>query len=174
VSSPGSRNYRTDSNGVPITVAAIPLSDPNATGTGEPTIGNLVRDATTQVSALVRAEVELARAEVVRDVKKGVAGSIFFIAALVVLFYSTFFFFFFAAEILKIWLPAWAAYLIIFAAMVFVAILAVLIGFLQVRRIRGPRDTIASVKETRTVFTSRDDETPALTKSAKPADPSGW
>ncbi|EHB98305.1 hypothetical protein MAB47J26_17985 [Mycobacteroides abscessus 47J26] len=95
MSSPGSRNYRTDSNGVPITVAAIPLSDPNATGTGEPTIGNLVRDATTQVSALVRAEVELARAEVIRDVKKGVAGSIFFIAALVVLFYSTFFFFFF-------------------------------------------------------------------------------
>ncbi|CPW46559.1 Acetyl-CoA synthetase [Mycobacteroides abscessus] len=84
MSSPGSRNYRTDSNGVPITVAAIPLSDPNATGTGEPTIGNLVRDATTQVSALVRAEVELARAEVIRDVKKGVAGSIFFIAALVV------------------------------------------------------------------------------------------
>ncbi|KIU39697.1 membrane protein [Mycobacteroides immunogenum] len=156
-----------------MTVAAIPLSDPNATGTGEPTIGNLVRDATTQVSALVRAEVELARAEVIRDVKKGVAGSIFFIAALVVLFYSTFFFFFFAAEVLKIWLPAWAAYLIIFAAMVFVAVLAVLVGYLQVRRIRGPQATIESVKETASVF-SREDDAPAATKAIKPADPSGW
>lgn len=173
MSSPGSRNYRTDSNGVPITVAAIPLSDPNATGTGEPTIGNLVRDATTQVSALVRAEVELARAEVIRDVKKGVAGSIFFIAALVVLFYSTFFFFFFAAEVLKIWLPAWAAYLIIFAAMVFVAVLAVLIGYLQVRRIRGPQATIEASRETANVF-SREDEAPSDTKAIKPVDPSGW
>ncbi|SLC79325.1 transmembrane protein [Mycobacteroides abscessus subsp. massiliense] len=121
----------------------------------------------------MRAEVELARAEVIRDVKKGVAGSIFFIAALVVLFYSTFFFFFFAAEVLKIWLPAWAAYLIIFAAMVFVAVLAVLIGYLQVRRIRGPQATIESVKETANVF-SREDEAPSNTKAIKPVDPSGW
>ena len=34
--------------------------------------------------ALVRAEVELARAEITRDVKKGLTGSVFFIAALVV------------------------------------------------------------------------------------------
>lgn len=158
--------YRTDSNGVPTTVAAIPLTDPRATGTGEPTIGNLVRDATTQVSALVRAEVELARAEVVRDVKKGVAGSVFFIAALVVLFYSTFFFFFFGAEVIKIWLPAWAAYLIIFVLMLLVAVLAALIGFLQVRRIRGPRETIASVKKTQELFTR--DEDPALPSMPTP------
>ena len=63
-------------------------------------IGDLVKDATTQVSTLVRAEVELARAEITRDVKKGLTGSVFFILALVVLFYSTFFFFFFVAELL--------------------------------------------------------------------------
>ena len=60
----------------------------------EPSIGDLIKEATTQVSTLVRAEVELARSEITRDVKKGLTGSVFFIAALVVLFYSTFFFFF--------------------------------------------------------------------------------
>ena len=81
-------------NGVPTTVTSIPLVDPHAPKP-DPSIGDLVKDATAQVSTLVRAEVELAKAEITRDVKKGLTGSVFFILALVVLFYSTFFFFFF-------------------------------------------------------------------------------
>ena len=84
-------------DGVPTTVASIPLVDPHAAKV-DPSIGDLVKDATTQVSTLVRAEVELAKAEITRDVKKGLTGSVFFILALVVLFYSTFFFFLFLAE----------------------------------------------------------------------------
>ncbi|MDF2824126.1 MAG: hypothetical protein K0R68_1534, partial [Mycobacterium sp.] len=60
--------------GVPATVTSIPLIDPNAVP-ADPSIGDLVKDATTQVSTLVRAEVELARAEITRDVKKGLTGS---------------------------------------------------------------------------------------------------
>ena len=93
-------------NAVPSTLTTIPLADPHA-GPAEPSIGHLIKDATTQVSTLVRAEVELARAEITRDVKKGLTGSIYFIAALVVLFYSTFFFFFFLAELLDTWLWRW-------------------------------------------------------------------
>lgn len=81
-------------NGVPSTLTTIPLADPHA-GPAEPSIGDLIKDATTQMSTLVRAEVELARAEITRDVKKGLTGSVFFISSLVVGFYSTFFFFFF-------------------------------------------------------------------------------
>ena len=88
-------------SGVPSTLTTIPLADPHARP-AEPSIGDLIKDATTQVSTLVRAEVELARAEITRDVKKGLTGSVFFIAAMVVLFYSTFFFFFFLAEVLNI------------------------------------------------------------------------
>ena len=106
-------------NGVPSTVTSIPLVDPHA-GPAEPSIGDLVKDATAQVSTLVRAEVELARAEITRDVKKGLTGSVFFILALVVLFYSTFFFFFFLAELLDNWLWRWVAFLIVFAIMVVV------------------------------------------------------
>jgi len=142
-------------NGVPNTITSIPLTDPNVLP-AEPSIGDLVKEATTQVSTLVRAEVELARAEITRDVKRGLTGSVYFIAALVVLFYSTFFFFFFIAELLDIWLYKWIAYLIVFAIMVLATALLALLGYLKVRRIRGPRETIESVKETREVLTSGD------------------
>ena len=49
-------------NGVPTTVTSIPLVDPNAMPPN-PSIGDLVKEATAQVSTLVRAEVELAKAE---------------------------------------------------------------------------------------------------------------
>ena len=104
-------------NGVPSTLTTIPLADPHARP-ADPSIGDLIKDATTQMSTLVRAEVELARAEITRDVKKGLTGSVFFILALVVLFYSTFFFFFFLAELLDTWLWRWVAFLIVFGVMV--------------------------------------------------------
>ena len=108
------------------------------------------------MSTLVRAEIELARAEITRDVKKGLTGSLFFIAALVVLFYSTFFFFFFIGALLDIWVYRWAAYLIVFGIMVVVSAVLALLGYLKVRRIRGPRETIESVIQTREALTTHD------------------
>ena len=164
-------------DGVPRTLTTIPLTDPHALS-GEPSIGALVKEATSQMSTLVRAEVELARAEITRDVKKGLTGSFFFIAALVVLFYSTFFFFFFLAELLDNWLWRWAAFLIVFGIMVVVTAALALFGYLKVRRIRGPQQTIESVKETRSAFTPGHDKSsaPALDASpgGTPTDPSGW
>jgi MFS family permease len=166
---------RTD--GVPRTLTTIPLTDPHALS-AEPSIGALVKDATSQMSTLVRAEVELARAEITRDVKKGLTGSVFFIAALVVLFYSTFFLFFFLAELLDTWLWRWVAFLIVFGIMVVVTAVLALLGYLKVRRIRGPQQTIESVKETRSAFTPGTDKpsAPALgsPSGGTPTDPSGW
>ncbi|OBK31060.1 hypothetical protein A5634_14535 [Mycobacterium asiaticum] len=168
-------------SGVPSTLTTIPLTDPHAR-VGDPSVGELIKDVTTQMSTLVRAEVELARAEITRDVKKGLTGSVFFISALVVLFYSTFFFFFFLAELLDNWLWRWAAFLIVFTLMVVVTAALALFGFLKVRRIRGPQKTIESVKEARTAFTPGHDK--AVAAPAKdiaisadtktPTDPSGW
>jgi uncharacterized membrane protein YqjE len=161
-------------NGVPATVTSIPLVDPHA-APANASIGDLVKDATTQVSTLVRAEVELARAEITRDVKKGLTGSVYFILALVVLFYSTFFFFFFVAELLDTWLWRWVAFLIVFAVMVLTTSVLALLGYLKVRRIRGPQQTIESVKETRAALTSHDRDKTALdTKAPDTTDPSGW
>lgn len=176
-----SRSVRTDRNGVPNTLATIPLADPHALP-ADPSLGDLVKDATAQISTLVRAEVELARAEITRDVKKGVTGSVFFIAALVVLFYSTFFFFFFLAEVLNLWLQDWAAYLIVFGIMLVTTAALALFGFLRVRRIRGPRQTIESLQETRDALRPDPDRahgSPASlpsngSEASSTTDPSGW
>ncbi|HET9874638.1 MAG TPA: phage holin family protein [Mycobacterium sp.] len=168
-------------NGVPDTLVTIPLVDPHALP-ADPSLGDLVKDATTQISTLVRAEVELARAEITRDVKKGLTGSVFFIAALVVLFYSTFFFFLFLAELLDTWLWRWVAFAIVFGIMIVVTSALALFGYLKVRRIRGPQQTIESVRETRTAL--RPDHGKAHEPARSPAvsthdgktptDPSGW
>jgi uncharacterized membrane protein YqjE len=164
-------------NGVPTTVTSIPLVDPHAPKP-DPSIGDLVKDATAQVSTLVRAEVELAKAELTRDIKKGLTGSVFFILALSVLLFSTFFFFLFVAELLDTWLWRWAAFLIVFGIMIAVTAVLALLGYLKVRRIRGPRKTIESVKETREALTPGHDRSAAKAVTApngqSTTDPSGW
>ncbi|HEX3257028.1 MAG TPA: phage holin family protein, partial [Pseudonocardia sp.] len=101
------------------------------------------------------AEVELARAEVTAEVRKGLQGSIFFIVALVIVLFSLFFLFFTIAEVIAIWLPEWAAFAITFGIMVLAAGLFGLLGYLRVRKIRKPERTISSLKESAQVLTHR-------------------
>lgn len=129
------------------TVASVPLSAENSPRPGETSLGGLVREATTHMSSLFRAELELAKAEMTSEVRKGVKGSVFFIAALVVVLYSLFFLFFAVAEALDLALPDWAAFLITFAGMFLVAALLGLLGYLRVRKIRKPERTITTTRE---------------------------
>lgn len=69
-------------------VSSIPLSDPH--NPAEQSIGGLVKDATSHMSTLVRAEVELAKTEIIGEVKKGAIGAGLFIVAAVVALYSSF------------------------------------------------------------------------------------
>lgn len=149
-------------DGVPKTISSIPLSDVDYRAPGTGSIGNLVKDATTQVSTLVRAEVELAKAEVTGEIKKGLQGSLFFVLALAVLIFSAFFFFFFAAETLDIWLPRWAAFLIVFAFMLLVAALFGFLGYLRVKKLRKPEKTIDSLKQASTVLPNQHESTPGI------------
>lgn len=137
--------------GVPGSVSSIPLSDLDP-DPQDASIGQLVKSATAQMSTLVRAEVELAKSEVTGEIKKGVLGSVLFIVAGVILLFSTFFFFFFLGELLSVWLPSWAAYLIVFGIQLLVAGALAVVGFLRLRKIRAPRKTIDSVKEMSTVL----------------------
>jgi len=149
-------------------VPYIPLTDDDtaltSNGTGEPSIGTLVRDASMHMSTLVRAEVELAKSEVVGEVKKGVKGSVYFIIALVVALYSSFFLFFFLGELLSLWLHRWAAFLIVFGLMLVVAAVAGLLGWRKVRGIHAPEQTIASVKETSAALRHRKSDAEAGTE----------
>ena len=153
---PGSRGTE-----VPPVLPSIPLSaEPSVNG--DASIGSLVRDASAHFSTLLRAELELARSEVTAEVKKGVQGSVFFLAALTIVLFSLFFLFIAIAELLTIWLMPWAAYLVVFGLMLVAAGACGLIGFLRVRRIRAPERTISSVKQTAAALGKRDRDTPAL------------
>lgn len=138
---------RSAAEGVPNTVASIPLTDLKDHSAGNGSIGSLVRDATEQISTLLRAEVELAKTEVTGEVKKGVRGSIFFIAALTVALFSAFFLFFTLAEVIDIWLPRWAGFGIVFLAMLLVAALFAFLGYQKVRKIRKPEKSIDAMKD---------------------------
>lgn len=131
---------------IPLTELDVPIPPQQAT------IGELVKDASQQMSTLLRAEVELAKTEITGEVKKGLQGSVFFILALTVLLFSSFFFFFFLAELISEWLPRWAGFGIVFLLMIAATALFGFLGYLRVRKIRAPEKTISSLKQAKTVL----------------------
>ncbi len=128
-------------------VNSIPLSDVDTSPAGEASIGTLISNATTQMSSLFRAEVELAKTELAGEAKKGAIGGGLFGAAGTIALYSSFFFFFFLAELLSVWLERWAAFLIVFLVMLVAAAVLALVGWRKVKKISAPKATIESVNE---------------------------
>ncbi|MEY7973211.1 phage holin family protein [Saccharomonospora xinjiangensis] len=152
VSSP--KNLSEDSAAGAPAVPYLPLSPDDATAQ-DASIGSLVKDAAQQVSTLVRAEVELIKAEAVGEAKKAFRGSLFFVLAGVIGLYSSFFFFFFLGELIAEWLPRWAAFGIVFLLMLLTAGLAAYAGLRKWRRVRKPQRSIDSLKDTADVLRHR-------------------
>ncbi|MEJ6550670.1 phage holin family protein [Corynebacterium sp. USCH3] len=162
MSDKNSNGLFTDQDSFNPKVNSIPLSDVDAQAAGRGgSIADLVKDATAQVSSLIRSEVELAKTEISGTAKKaGIAVGLFG-AAGVVLAYSSFFFFFFLAELLDNWLPRWSAFLIVFGIMVvLVAVLAV-VGVKFIKGVKKPQATIDSVNELKSVIPSGKQDSPA-------------
>jgi uncharacterized membrane protein YqjE len=134
---------------------AVPLSPVTFPQLAEASLGELVRDAATQFSVLFRSEVELAKAEVTAEVRKGVKGSLYFIIALTIVLFSLFFLFITVAEVLAIWLPQWAGFGIVFGLMLAAAGVSALLGWRRVRSIRKPERTISTVRDTGAALTRR-------------------
>ncbi|HEU0086907.1 MAG TPA: phage holin family protein [Pseudonocardiaceae bacterium] len=129
-------------------VPSIPLSPQHPPEPGQASLGELVREATTHLSTLIRSELELAKAELSAEVRKGVKGSIMFLIALAILVFSLVFFFIALGELLAVWLPRWAAFSIVFGVMVLTAAGFALSGWQRVRSVRKPQRTISAVRET--------------------------
>lgn len=155
-------------------VSAIPLSDPDLGPNGEPSIGALVHNATESMSKLVRSEVELAKAELAQEAKKGAIGSAAFVVAGTVLLYSSFFFWWFLGELLSEWLPRWAAFGIVFLILVVLAAITGFVGYLFFKKIRGPKKTIESVNQLPSVIPAvggGGQQAPAVTPGGRPTPP---
>lgn len=112
-------------------------------------MGSLVKDASTHMSTLVRAEIELAKTEITQSVKQGVVGSVFFVIAGAIGVFSLFFFWLMVGEILDIWLPRWLAFVIVFVVMLLMAGACVFLGIKKIKKVRKPEQTIAELDQTK-------------------------
>lgn len=114
----------------------------------ERTLGQLVADASRDLSDIVRHEVALAKAELRDDVKAGaVAGGMFGAAGYLGLVASILLFIA-AALGLAEFLPGWAAFLIVAVVLLLLAGLLALVGRSRIKRVSPPERTIRSAKAT--------------------------
>jgi hypothetical protein len=114
----------------------------------QPSVGDLVKEASTQFSTLLHSEVELAKVELKSSIKNAGTGAGFFGAAAALLLFSlTFGFIALAEGLVAAGLWRWLSYLIVFAGFTLIAGLLVWLGIRKVKRVRGPERTIATTKE---------------------------
>lgn len=139
--------YTSGTSAVSAKVNSIPLHDTDVTHPGKDSIGTLISNASEQVSTLVRGEIELAKAEVIGEAKKGAVGGGLLGVAGVIALYSSFFLFFAVAEMLSIWMDRGWAFLIVFLIMIALAGILALVGVKSLKKIRAPKKTIDSVNE---------------------------
>ncbi|MTD17057.1 phage holin family protein [Nakamurella sp. YIM 132087] len=126
-------------------------------------IGSLVKDATVHMSTLVRSEIELAKMEITQSVKTGLRGAIFFIAAALIGVVALVFGWFVLAEILNIWLPRWAAFLIVLGIMFLAMGGLVFLGIKKIKQVKKPERTIQTLSDTAQTLKAAATHSPATT-----------
>jgi hypothetical protein len=132
-----------------VTVTAQPSGDARRRAAEEASVGQLVADASKQLSTLLHSEIELAKLELKVSAKNAGVGIGFFGAALVLLGFSMTFGLIALAEGIHaagVW--RWLSYLIVFVFLLIVIGLLVFMGIRKVKRVRTPERTIATSKDT--------------------------
>lgn len=158
------------------TEASIPLHDADSIGRGDASIGTLVKNASTHVSTLMRAEIELAKTEVTEQVKKAATGSGFFVAALVLLLMSFFPFVFLWAKLISLWFGTktwdWMGFLIVFVVLVVLALVFAFLGYRKVKKIRKPQRTLDSVADLKLAMPTGAEPRPGTVRTTETPTPS--
>jgi hypothetical protein len=115
----------------------------------ERTLGQLVAEASQDLSELVRYEVALAKAEIKDDVVRGAkAGGLFGAAGYLGLLATITLVIAAGYGLTETGLPAWAAFLIVTGVLLLLAGLLVLVAILLIKRIKPPERAIRSTKQT--------------------------
>jgi len=116
------------------------------------TLGQLVADASRDLSALVQAELQLAKNELSFSAKAGGIGTaLFFVAgfmAAVVLILASIG----LALVLDLWLPVSASFFIIAGVYLLIAVVVVFVGIHLIKKVKAPTATIATAKEIPSAF----------------------
>jgi hypothetical protein len=121
-----------------------------ATSVGtERTLGQLVADASRDLSTILRSEVALAKAELKSDVKAGATGVALFVAAGVLAFLALILLLIAAAfGLVAAGLDAWLAFLIVAAVLLLVTAILALVGKSRLSRVGPPERTARTSKQT--------------------------
>lgn len=124
------------------------------TATGEPTVGQLVVQAQRELAAVVRGEVELAKAELRSSAQHAGAGAGMFgaagflgVVAFILLSVAA------AYGLVAAGLHPAVAFLVVAGVYILVAVVLVLVGRSQLRKISPPERTKASLAETKAALT---------------------
>lgn len=115
----------------------------------ERTLGQLVAQATQDVTEIVRAEIALAKAEISVDVKNGaLAGGLFGAAGYLAFLASILLAIAAAYGLVAAGLSPWLAFLLLAVALLLVAGVLALVGRSRVRKVGPPERAIRSTRET--------------------------
>ena len=119
-------------------------------GEAERTLGQLVADATHDLSSIMRGEIALAKAEIAADAKKAGAGAGMFAVAAVFAFLALILLLFAAAYgLVAAGLAPWLSFLIVAAVLLVVGTILALVGKRTVGRIKGkPARAIKNAQDT--------------------------
>lgn len=119
------------------------------TTTDERTIGQLVADASADLSAIVRSEVELAKVEIKNDVTHAGKGAGMFVGAGVLGAYGFGVLLLGLAWVIAIWLPVWAGLLIVAGVLFLIAGILALLGKGFIGKVKGkPEKAIDNAQKT--------------------------
>lgn len=119
------------------------------TGPGQQqSLGDLVALAVSDITALVKCEVDLAKLELKQDARRlGVGGVLLGVAAFVGCLVLMLLCFAYAYGLMAAGIWAWAAFLIVAGTCVVLAVLAVAIGLFKFRKLTGLRKTRSTVSD---------------------------
>jgi hypothetical protein len=111
-------------------------------------VGDIIKNITDDVKLLVQDQIELAKVELIPAAKNGGTGAGLFGAAGYFSLSATILLYFAAAfGLVAAGLAAWLAFLIVAAALLLIAAILAGIGYLFVKRVRGPERTIAQANQ---------------------------
>ena len=115
----------------------------------ERTLGQLVADATQDISTIVRSEIAMAKAEVTAEAKIAGKGAGMLAGAAFVGLLGLIFLFHTLANVLDVWLPLWAGYLITTVVLFLLAAILGLVGKNSMSKVKPkPERTIRNAQET--------------------------
>jgi uncharacterized membrane protein YqjE len=134
-----------------------------------PSLGTLVAGITAELSALVRGEIELAKAEMRESAKAGAAGAVLFVVAGVLLamvwLLVTWAVVYVLVEVAD--LPTWASFLIVAGFYLVVAIILGAVGYFRLKKARGPEMAQAEMQRTKQIVGSLPPNTPPVANNLR-------